>query len=581
MPDAEAQAAYEAHTRRQWRQSNVTEETCLFFQVNSEGLIVDDASCRGTLHAVLPTKLKLNCGLNWQASWLLSVDRQDVQSVSDNAWNRCMLHQAPKLFACLVAWTASAVGSKCRSSAGATVARSLECIYNLLPPLTLGTEPASSSSRRQLSCNILGQTLNMDALADVLLREDVVPCHDASGFVFLSARDVLPSLLQISVPVLRSMFGAAVFAADFVCKSSWLNMWRACCLMPTEATLRARRSHFKSAICSVSDTSAFVSLALKILAALASASQELPPVSATTPASAPDKSEAKEADTLCGGWLPPLRHWPVFPCLPATTSMSPIDTNSQTQICLCSASEMVWLSSEFAALPSDVRAILRVGASVAGRALLSQASGGHSHYAPLLHPALQDALDASTGCLRSNSGGSFPNADDNSRCLAMANKCINLAMEGHPHLVISIETAAFHFFEAAAAQQMQAHPGQDPTALVSQCVCLLGYAMSVSKPRLLTHVLVDSPASVPSIARLSNSGSASSSQVVVAPRRKLLRANTCFIGSAYDKQDGCDFEAVCEGLPVAFVSQTYLTVLDTSAKSLANFFAAAGAQIGL
>ena len=57
----------------------------------------------------------------------------------------------------------------------------------------------------------------MDALADVLIREDVVPCHDASGYNFLAGRAVmwlLPSLLQISPTILRSMFGMAAFAAD-------------------------------------------------------------------------------------------------------------------------------------------------------------------------------------------------------------------------------------------------------------------------------------------------------------------------------------------------------------------------------
>jgi hypothetical protein len=585
VPDADAQAAYESHTRRKWRDSNSTEETCLFFQISSDGMVVDDASCRGTLHAVLPTKLKLPCGLNWQASWLLSVDRQDVQSVSDNAWNRCMLHQAPKLFACLVAWVAAAVGSKCKSSAGAALARTLDCTYALLPPLTLGPEPSSSSSRRSLSCTILGQTLPMDALADVLIREDVVPCHDASGLVFLSGRDVLwlpPSLLQISPPILRSMFGVAAFAADLVGKSSWLNMWRASCVLPTEATLRARRSYFKSVLCSTSDTPAFVALALKVLAALAAASQEQPPVSAATSSAASEKGELKEADALCGGWLPALRHWPVFPCSPSSMThlISPNDSKPQAQVSLCCASEMIWLSSEFAALPTDVRTILRVGASVAGKAILAQSSGGHLQLAPLLHPALQDALDASSTSHRSI-GGSASNSDENVRLLLMANKCVNLAMECHPHLVISVESAVFHFFETAAADQMQTHASQDQSVFISHCVCLCRYAMSVSKPRLLTHILIDSPASPPNLTRSSNSSTTPAIQPAAALRRKLMRANACFIGSAYDKQDGSDLEAVSEGVPIASVSQIYLTALDTSAKSLAIFFAAAGAQSGL
>jgi hypothetical protein len=60
-----------------------------------------------------------------------------------------------------------------------------------------------------------------------------------------------------------------------------------------------------------------------------------------------------------------------------------------------------------------------------------------------------------------------------------------------------------------------------------------------------------------------------------------MRANVCFVGSAYDKQDGADIETISEGVPVAVVSPIYLTALDTSAKALAIFFAAAGVQNGL
>ena len=584
VPDAEAQAAYEAHTRRKWRDSNSTEETCLFFQIGSDGTVIDDASCRGTLHAVLPTKLKLPCSLNWQASWLLSVDRQDVQSVSDNAWNRCMLQQAPKLFACLVAWAAVTVGSKGASSSGGhTLARTLECTYALLPPLTLGPEPTSTSSRRSLSCTMLGQTLPMDILADALLREDVVPCHAASGLVFLAGRDVIwlpPSLLQIPPAVLRSMFGAAAFAADLVGRSSWLSMWRASCVIPTESTLRSRRAQFKTALCNAGDISAFVTLALKVFAALAAASQEQPPAASATPGATTDKSEGAGVDCLCGGLLPALRNWPVFPC--SSASMSSLCSSNaaapNTQVALCSASEMIWLASDFASLPVDVRAVLRVGASVAGRALLAS-SGAQSQLAPLLHPALQDALDAASS--RTSSSYSLSSHDENSRSLMMASKCVGLAMESHPHLVVGIESAAFHFFETAAAEQRQQQPGQDHATLVSHCVCLCRYAFSVSKPRLMTHLLFDTlpSASVPST-RPATSGY--SAQVASSGAMlKLARSTACFIGAAYDKQDGSDMEAVCESIPATVISQIYLTALDASPKSLAAFFAAAGAQSGL
>jgi hypothetical protein len=150
-------------------------------------------------------------------------------------------------------------------------------------------------------------------------------------------------------------------------------------------------------------------------------------------------------------------------------------------------------------------------------------------------------------------------------------------MQSLPHLVVGIESAAFHFFEAAAAELRQLQPGQDPSAIVSHCVCLCRYAFSVSKPRLVTHLLVDAAASASAASRSLNQTAPSAFSTVP----KLARSSVCFIGSAYDKQEGTDLDAVSEGLQANFVSHIYLTALDASMKSIATFLSAAGAQSGL
>ena len=163
----------------------------------------------------------------------------------------------------------------------------------------------------------------------------------------------------------------------------------------------------------------------------------------------------------------------------------------------------------------------------------------------------------------------------------MARKCVSLATESQPHLVVSIESAAFHFFETAAADQRQLQPGQDQSAFISHCVCLCRYAMSASKPRLMTHILIDAQLSNPT-ARPSNTVAGHATQPAAASAtRKLVRATACFIGSAFDKQDGSDLEAISDGVSANFVSQVYLAMLDAPAKSIAVFLAAAGAQNGL
>lgn len=69
---------------------------------------------------MLPTKLALPMdkrsdasaaaaaatGAHWQGPWLLSVDRQDVQSLEDNAWNAALARTLPELFVSLLRWIA-------------------------------------------------------------------------------------------------------------------------------------------------------------------------------------------------------------------------------------------------------------------------------------------------------------------------------------------------------------------------------------------------------------------------------------------------------------------------------------------
>ena len=163
VPDRAAQDAYAAHTKRPWGGAAAAaatgaarEETALFFEVAEDGSPVISglpatgparsfkALPGGFVHSVLPTKLVLPSPVQWQGAWLLSVDRQEVQSVGDNDWNKCMLDQAPRLFAALMAWAAAARP------------HNLRAVYALLPPMhpvdghgpAPAAAPAASNSAR-------------------------------------------------------------------------------------------------------------------------------------------------------------------------------------------------------------------------------------------------------------------------------------------------------------------------------------------------------------------------------------------------------------------------------------------------
>ena len=52
-----------------------------------------------------------------QAAWLLSVDRQEVQSLQDNAWNLAIAQQLPQLLLCALCHLAAPVAAAAAAGA--------------------------------------------------------------------------------------------------------------------------------------------------------------------------------------------------------------------------------------------------------------------------------------------------------------------------------------------------------------------------------------------------------------------------------------------------------------------------------
>ena len=66
-----------------------------------------------------------------QAAWLLSVDRQEVQSLQDNAWNLAIAQQLPQLLLCALRHLAASVAAA--AAAGALPDGAVARAYCLLP----------------------------------------------------------------------------------------------------------------------------------------------------------------------------------------------------------------------------------------------------------------------------------------------------------------------------------------------------------------------------------------------------------------------------------------------------------------
>lgn len=158
----------------------------------ADGKLDDAGAC--TLHALLPTKIVLPFAAHLQGPWLLSVDRQDVQSLQDSPWNACIARQLPALLVTALRHIAGTIGQRLSSKAGEGSRKDglladggLAASYALLPNTIERVPPptATSASRpRQgskppptppLALSLLGVELDLSPLDQALGTEPLVP----------------------------------------------------------------------------------------------------------------------------------------------------------------------------------------------------------------------------------------------------------------------------------------------------------------------------------------------------------------------------------------------------------------------
>ena len=138
-PDRAAVDAYEAHAKR--AAPNAQSEVTLFFELDSAGVAKRSS---GLLHAVLPTKIKTGVAAHLHGSWLLSVDRQSLQSLTENAWNACCLCQYSELFVLVLRWLPSAAAKATSRNAAAEI---VKAAFGILPTDLIRTADAAAEER--------------------------------------------------------------------------------------------------------------------------------------------------------------------------------------------------------------------------------------------------------------------------------------------------------------------------------------------------------------------------------------------------------------------------------------------------
>ena len=201
-----------------------------------------------------------------QAAWLLSVDRQEGQSLQDNAWNLAIAQQLPQLLLCALRHLAASVAAA--AAAGALPDGAVARAYRLLPLQISrpsppppqqqpqqqhrgkrGGERASASAESSSApppavlC-FMGERLSLAAVEAALSAEPLVPVLaladtpttasrevPQSGIAFARASDAVlvpPQLLKwLPQPLLRRWLkGRAPLAAPLLGPAADSALWQ-------------------------------------------------------------------------------------------------------------------------------------------------------------------------------------------------------------------------------------------------------------------------------------------------------------------------------------------------------------------
>ena len=479
VPNSKAQETFAAHTKKPWIGTGGTnkEETSFFFELNPNDLTSPKDTIGshhrgskeerfGHVHAVLPTKLKLPTAINWQASWLLSVDRQEVQDIVSNDWNNNILCQASRLYAGLLIWTS-------KSQFTPASCHKLALIYNLFPPLLL--------EQNKLICWMLNQKVDMDLLTTVVKHEPVVPIHSGSPsqeIVFKPANMTiwLPPTIVAGIPhsILIKWFNSCPMATNFLSTEMVFSKLWECVPRPTKASLTTVANRFSLA--ATESVTNMAVLIIQILAAFGATSALKVPVVSPNPtenatsaatntstgSANASGSDIVSSDILCDSMIAPLSSWPIL-----YTDAG--DACFIYDIALC--------SEDFATVPKNIRYILRKGVSLA----CDNQQKNPGRKSKLLHSEVEDILFGDTST-------ALP-SDVSINAIASAKLCLNIFRDNFPSRVVTVEQAAHHLFKHIASSGKNGII--DDEVHLNLVVELFKYSLLNNRPGLMTHLLVD------------------------------------------------------------------------------------------
>ena len=567
MPSEAARSTYLQHTKRS---HSGTEEVCGFVNLTTR------STKAGRVHSVLPTKISLPIPMHVQGSWLLSVDRQEVQDLSDNAWNQDILKALPSVTANFFRWAAD---------------EKLDDYTALMPILPMPSPDNPDATE------MLGQSVSLRGLQRVLFAQRILPVAVPLGNDAMEAAGnsslgtgyyegensiwVPPSFLKwLSPELLRNWLGKRPLRTDLMGDAAYHPIFSSVHVIGQLCPLPKRRSQLYNEMLEGPQRHPNVQTALLLMAAIGAAydthpnfitdgqHQDANRSKAGKSASKNGTSNSIESSApsvACPALPTSMRAWPVF--LTANASLATLD-------------QIVLPAEDFAPVPTDLAPLLR--AHLIKNELSQQhsfesskkrgkkrGSGGQQPKKSKpslqrLHPSLEEAIikaDQTSSKADINAVGVAEASKDDQLCGHVAS-FLRRARSEMPSNVVDVPSAVSNLFDSIH-KQLGSLTEENLSAIMS----ITRYALETENSSLLSYVLVDDP---------NRSGSGAG--------LKLLPAGKSYLGGSVDPGGpGADLENFA-GKSLPFISSEYNSIIQDSfatRKKLVKLLAMAGVQSGL
>ena len=577
-PSRQAQETYHQHTKRT---HGGLEEVCGFINLSSA------RQAPGRVHSVLPTKISLDIPMHVQGSWLLSVDRQQVQDLSDNAWNLDILQAIPSVVANFFRWAKSHKEDSIYS----------KIVLPLLPTPT-STDPQKT--------DLLGQSVSLQGLQRALFTEPILPVAIPAAKDHNDQEDgmdvdhplriatdhyegersiwVPPSFLQFLKPsFLRGWLGKRPLRADIFGSYVYHPIFASPKVIGQLDPLPNRNIQLSEELLGQRRpavvTQDRIETTLSIMAAIGAAYDEHPDHS-SQPQRQEDNSAKRNnskssngnndirepaAKTACPGVPSLAKSWPVF---------------LTQRVKLVTLDQIILPAEDFASVPTDLASLLRPyfvkdeeQKMPSRQNRRNNKKNGKDHRGSMaksstklplqrLHPLLEEAIlrvDKSSGSTPNNIEAETITTVDWESLVGPASSFLKRARSEMPSNVMDVSSVVTNLFESYSKQRVLTKEHVSVVLQIAQ------FALETENSRLLSFVLVDDfPGGSSSI--------------------KLIPARESYTGKALDENGpGSDLESFA-GNALPYVSVEYNTILKDSAlyrRKLLKLFSLAGVQMGL